>query len=264
MKMPRPTRNNGWWPSGAWLGWLALAVWLGCRVDGHAGILLYEFAGIHRSVPDNDPSGLTDVRTPAATSTVEAGMIITDVNVHLSLSGASAVNGDLYVYLQHGDSVAVLLNRVGRTMDNSSGYGDPGFDVTLDDQAPNGDIHSYRSTLFGNDSVPLGGPLTDSIYGPWAPDARRDDPSVVTLENTARRDAALSRFNGSVIGGDWTLFVADINGGGEVTLDHWSLEIIAVPEPAGWFPAALVALAALWTTTAINRTRSKRLPPPWP
>jgi subtilisin-like proprotein convertase family protein len=258
MRMPRPTRNYAWRPSGAWLGWLALAVWLGCHVDGHAVVFIYEFTGIYRSVPDNDPSGLTDVRMPAPTGTAEAGMTITDVNVHLSLSGASAVNGDLYVYLQHGDSLAVLLNRVGRTMDNDSGYGDPGFDVTLDDQATNGDIHGYRETIFGNHNVPLGGPLTDSLYGPWAPDARRDDPSVVTLENTTHRDATLSQFNGSLLGGDWTLFLADTTVGGQVMLENWSLQITSIPEPGGWLPAALIALATLWAKVAINRPRAAR------
>jgi hypothetical protein len=146
-------------------------------------------------------------------------------------------------------------------VDNDSGYGDPGFDVTLDDQAPNGDIHSYRATIFGNHNIPLGGPLTDALYGPWSPDARRDDPSVVTLENTAHRDATLSGFNGSPVGGDWTLFLADTSVGGQVMLDKWSLEItaIAVPEPAGWLPAAFIALAALWAKAAINRTRAKRV-----
>ncbi|MBI5384239.1 MAG: proprotein convertase P-domain-containing protein [Verrucomicrobia bacterium] len=229
-----------------------------CGASAQAALLTYDFVGLNRAVPDNDAAGVTDVRTPAATGTPEGDLVITDVNVHVTLSGWSAINGDLYVYVQHGAAVAVLLNRVGRRAGDDCGYGDPGFDVTFDDEAVNGDIHGYRATLFGNHDTPLGGPLTDLLCGSWAPDARRDDPSAVTLENIAFRDAELSNFDGERLGGTWSLFVADMDTGGQVTLDEWSLTFAAIPEPIAWPISIGVAFAALVVDRVTRRSRLPR------
>src|SRR6185295_7585972 len=98
---------------------------------------------------------------------------LTDVNVRVNISGG--YNGDLYAYLVHDTGYSVLLNRVGRRSGDSLGYSDSGFNVTIDDQAPFGDIHTYRVHYFGNNTTPLAGPLTNS----WAPDGRATDPSLV-------------------------------------------------------------------------------------
>src|SRR5262249_22736292 len=70
--------------------------------------------------------------------------------------------------------------------------------------------------------------------------------------DTSSRNAFLSSFSGLNPNGDWTLFVADLSGGGEHVLESWSLEIEPVKLPdslgflSGCFPFALVLLAHRW------------------
>src|ERR1051326_3044652 len=89
------------------------------------------------------------------------------------------MNGDLYVYVTHGDNTAVLINRTGRRADNGLGYPDNGFDVTFSDSAVNGDIHQYRLTLFGNQTTPVDQNFVNPLTGTWAPDGRTVSPSTV-------------------------------------------------------------------------------------
>jgi len=42
----------------------------------------------------------------------------------------------------------------------------------------------------------------------------------------------LDSFNGSNPNGDWTLFLADLSGGDDSTLENWQLNIATVPEPS--------------------------------
>jgi subtilisin-like proprotein convertase family protein len=58
------------------------------------------------TIPDWDVFGISDVRT--VTSSISN---LAKVEVGLTLSGG--FNGDLYVYLRHGDGFSVLLNRPG-------------------------------------------------------------------------------------------------------------------------------------------------------
>lgn len=196
-------------------------------------------------VPDGDPTGLAD------TESVAPSGYVSSVTVQAVFGGDAASNGDLYMYLQHGSSLAVLLNRPGVDVGNPTGYGDPGMQITFDDAAANGDIHIYRQTLFGSDSVPLGGPLTDSIAGAWQPDGRKVDPTLVTTADP--RTATLSVFNGQQITGAWTLFVADVATGHQTSIDSWTLTINygltgpSVPEgdfvePMAWGMAAMAVL----------------------
>jgi len=234
------------WSLSRCLGLLVYTNVLWLAVDARAPLLTYEFDNLNITVGDNDPSGVTVVRRLAPEGSAEAALFITDVNVRLGLVGELAYNGDFYAYLQHGAEFAVLLNRVGRRTGNEWGYGDAGFDITLDDQAPNGDVHLYRMTLFGNHDTPLGGPLTQALgNGSWQPDARRDDPAAVLAESGVRT-ALLSQFNGSILGGDWTLFVADLSEGGSVVFDNFAieLELTPIPEAPACLPALLVVVAA--------------------
>ncbi len=162
------------------------------------------------------PDGLSTGRASVTNITSLIGGL-TDVNVTLNVSGGW--NGDLYAYLVHDSGFAVLLNRAGKRAADSLGYDDAGFNVTLDDQAANGDIHSYRLTLSTNHNTPLGGPLT----GTWAPDGRTNDPANV-LDTHPRTDL-LGSFNGLNPNGEWVLFVADDASGDISTLVSWSLEL---------------------------------------
>jgi hypothetical protein len=139
------------------------------------------FTNLNKVIPDGNSSGLHDVRTTSST-------IPQLSSVRLKLRVTGEFNGDLYGYLRHIRSgttnFCVLLNRVGRTATNSAGYADAGLDVLLDDAAPLGDIHMYRTVT----NPPAGTPLS----GAWQPDGRRVDPEVV-VDGTART-ATLSSF----------------------------------------------------------------------
>lgn len=177
------------------------------------------------SIPDGDASGVVDSRS------IESG-ISAIVNISVTLDITADYNGDLYVYLLHGDKFAVLLNRVGKTADNQYGYSDSGMNVTLADNSyagtdnPNAamDIHEYQLTL----QLPELTPLT----GTWLADGRDVDP-LAALDTTART-AGLEVFWGDLASGDWTLFLSDVNSGGNATLNSWSLTINPVPEPSTW------------------------------
>jgi subtilisin-like proprotein convertase family protein len=200
---------------------------LGCLTGGLSAQTLtfktFSFTNLNQSVFDADESGISDSRT------IDFSIgLITDVNVTLNLEGRGlgAFNGDLYVTLTHESGYSVLLNRPGRRSDNTVGYGDSGLNVTFDDTAVNGDIHSYRLTLNGSNTTPL---RTSPLTGIWAPDGRGVDPDLALV--TSPRDKPLSSFNGLNPDGVWTLFVADLETGGTAKLVSWGLEITAVPEP---------------------------------
>ena len=187
------------------------------------------------SIPDGSIVGIVDtVSFPATIAS------ITSVSIDLEVSGG--FTGDLYAYLQHDTGLAVLLNRTGRTGLSgigSLGYLDSGFDITLQDGALNGDVHTYRSTL-----NPGGGTLT----GIWQPDGRAVSPLLV--DGSEARDATLSVFHGLASGGEWSLFLADLSGGGISQLERWTLNVTgtAVPEPealVGVSALGLLVLAAL-------------------
>lgn len=174
----------------------------------------HSFNGLGLAVPDGNPSGLGNLQ-PVTSQITE----IESLTVTLDIGGTW--NGDLYAYLTHESGFAVLLNRSGRTAADSFGYGDAGYQVTLDDSAVD-NVHTYR-----NVAVPApGSPLT----GTWQPDGRNVDPDTVL--DTTPSTAMLSSFNGIDANGDWTLFVADLSGGDVHTLNSWGMTVIGIPEPS--------------------------------
>jgi subtilisin-like proprotein convertase family protein len=202
-------------------GWLVSTLMLAFAWGGRAGTYSFNWSVQNGAIPDGNPIGTVDSRT-----LIGLGSSIQDVNVTLNITGGW--NGDLYAYLAHDSGFAVLLNRAGRTENALWGYGDGGVNVTLDDTAESGDIH-----LYGGNS---GGPLT----GLWQPDGRNADPASVT--DATPQLALLSSFNGSDANGTWTLFFADLSGGGQSQLVSWGLEITTIPEPAN---LTLIFLAGL-------------------
>ena len=190
---------------------LALALLM--SVSAHAALFTLSSGALNTAVPDGNVNGLQ------STLTFNDAYFdnVLDVNVRLNISGG--YNGDLYAYLTHGSGISILLNRTGRTAGNAFGYGDAGFNITLDDQTGT-DIHAY--TFAGNNN---GTQLT----GTWQPDARNVNPATVL--NTDTPNAFLGAFNGLDANGNWTLFIADLSGGDQSTLVSWQLDITAVPEP---------------------------------
>ena len=117
----------------------------------------HSFLNVNVAIPDGNPSGYVNVQNfPSAITAIQR------VKVTLNITGTW--NGDIYAYVQHAGELAVLLNRTGRTGSDAFGYGDDGFQITLDDFALT-NIHSYQSVT----TPASGSPLT----GLWQPDGRR-------------------------------------------------------------------------------------------
>jgi subtilisin-like proprotein convertase family protein len=193
--------------------------------SARASINVYTVNNLSATIPDNDLNGYQNSQTIGGLSGP-----MTDVTVSLNITGG--FNGDLYIYLYHDNTLAMLLNRVGLSASNGVGYPNTGFDITLDDQAAN-DVHFYQAfpyTLNGS------GQLT----GPWQPDGRLIDPlSPGSAFPGATRSNVLNVFDGMDPNGSWTLFAADVSSGGISTLQGWGLAITTVPEPTC---AALIGL----------------------
>ena len=197
------------------------------------------------AVPDGTVAGLADAHTLSSSL-----LSLTDVNVTLNLSSDGdfgAFNGDLYATLVHSSGFSVLLNRVGRTATAAFGYSDSGLSVTLDDQAAT-DIHSYRLAINGDNTAPLQSLLT----GSFLPDARITDPSDVDVTDPRADSAKLSDFNGLAGSGEWVLFVADTEAGGQVQLDSWTLDLVGtsealVPEASTVAAGAMLSGLAAWS-----------------
>src|SRR5437867_9316147 len=143
---------------------------------------------VNATIPDGDLNGYQNSQTVSGLSAS-----ISDVNVTLNISGG--FNGDLYGYLYHNNTNAILLNRVGRSSTSSVGYPDAGFgpdasanSFTLDDQAGH-DVHLYRTFSY---SLNGSGQLT----GQWQPDGRNLDPlSAGSSFDGAARSNLLGGFN---------------------------------------------------------------------
>lgn len=190
------------------------------------------------SIPDGDASGVNDLRT-ISSSISSIGSIRVTLNI------SADFNGDLYGFLSHGNGFSVLLNREGRSSSLLSGYGDSGMNITLSDTGALGDIHLYQTSL----TLGPGQPLT----GIWQPDARNVDPGLVL--DSSPRSAFLSLFDGNDANGMWTLYLADMQTGGNSALNSWSMEIMGIPEPK---PLDLFLFAGLcWIGFAIWRSKAR-------
>jgi subtilisin-like proprotein convertase family protein len=185
------------------------------------------------AVPDGNASGLA---LNANVTGVNGG--IADLTVSLDISGG--YNGDLYAYLRGPNGgFSVLLNRTGVTDGNSFGYDDTGFNVTFADSAA-GNIHFYQNLTYD-----LNG--SGQLTGDWQPDGRAIDPlSAPSVFETTQPTSLLDSFNGTDPNGTWTLFLADLSGGGQSTVVNWSLSIETVPEPSSCALLGIGILLAAW------------------
>ena len=190
---------------------LLFLLWLGGQCCAAAAGLAQSWGG-SQEIRDNDGSGLA-----FSFNVSDPHTAIADIQVTLDISGG--LNGDLYVYLVHGDGFAVLLNRPGRSSTNLSGYVNPGLQVTLT-SGSTPDIHNYQdsSPVYNGD-----GQLT----GSWAADGR-DLPAPDWALDTTPRTATLAAFNGLNPNGDWTIYFRDASAGGVSTLKSWSVSITPV------------------------------------
>ena len=202
------------------LGGMIAATCLLAATSRSDTVLVYSNS-VNSVVPDGNPVGLVSSATVSYAGP-ETGIV--SVQVALNITGG--FNGDLYAYLLGPNGgFSVLLNRSGLTAGNPFGYGDAGFNITLADGYSN--IHNYQSGAY----TITGGQLV----GTWAPDGRNINPQSTGAQFDAASTAAgLNTFIGSNLNGQWTLFLADLaGGGGNSQLVSWGLTI-AVPEPQTW------------------------------
>lgn len=176
-------------------------------------------------IPDNNATGVSDIRSVAS-------MFLPIIEVRVWVKTEGNFDGDLYFTLQHNGSQAVLLNRPGRSGSEPFGYDGGSMDITFHDGAANGDIHTYR-----NVTTPISGA---TLTGSWQPDGRDVDPAL-SVSGTPRT-AMLGVFSGQDVNGEWTLFAADVSGGGDTRILSWGMDITVVPEPDDYQRAAAFAL----------------------
>ena len=191
---------------------------LATTVASHAVIYMNSGWDNGNVVPDNNGSGWTDSLTVSG-----AGGTIAPASLQVNLNLSGGWNGDLYAYLVYGDGFAVLLDRVGYT-GTGYGYGTAGMNVWLTDGAGLGNIETTATPTSG-------GTYSRSGYA-----------------------GSLASFDGLNPDGTWTLFIADLNGGGVTTVTDWGLQmdIVAVPEVETWIAAALAgAFGAFWVNRQI-------------
>ena len=200
------------------LTFIAIALLFACIARAQTNYT-FNSGTLNTVIPDANPVGIT------ASTTVSIGFgYISNVTVNLNITGG--FNGDLYAYLAGPvGQFAVLLNRVGVTSGNPFGYFDAGFNITLDNSGAN--IHGYQ----GGSYTLSGGQL----IGNWSADGRNISPlSSGAAFDAASTAANLGTFNNTTPNGTWTLFIADLSGGGQSTLVSWGLTISTVPEPQTW------------------------------
>lgn len=228
--------------------WAALALLsVASGITAGAAVVRYDLETPGSWITDDSATGIASTISIAETGLVTGVSVSFEASVPADQTGWA---GDLYAYLQHENGFAVLLNRPGRTATDPFGYSDGrSVRVTFSDDAANGDIHRYRMELNGSDATPLLGALT----GEWAPDGRAVDPDSVTGDTP--RTAMLSNFAGHGLSGNWTLFIADLSGGGHYQLDRWGLqfEVQPIPEPG---TTAAAVFAGVFALAAARRWRS--------
>jgi len=179
------------------------------------------------SVTNN--AAITDGNPVGISSTLNvSGMSGSATNITVNLDITGGFSGDLYAYLvSPTGTMVVLVNRTGMGSGNNFGYADAGFNVTFDSASAN-NIHNYQS---GSYTLNGSGQLT----GTWATDSRAIDPrSAPSLFDASPAGNTLSNYYGSNPNGVWTLFLADLSGGGQSTLVSWGLSVVTVPEPQTW------------------------------
>lgn len=211
------------------LTWLAAAA---LASTSPAQIVESYSASPNLTIPDSDLVGV------ASTILVNGSSIqqITGLQVTLNITGG--FNGDYFAYLVHtatgggNAGFVTLLNRVGVSGSELSGYGDPGLSVTF--LAGANDIHLYQA---------ITGSLGSALTGIWSPDGRTENP--LTATDTSPRDSSLASFSGFAANGTWTLYVSDLAGGDEGRFVSWGMQIVGVPEPGTWALGALGLLAVL-------------------
>jgi hypothetical protein len=148
---------------------------------------------------------------------------LADIKVTLNVS-SSGYAEDFYAYLTYNGVLVPLLNRVGLSSGHPFGSPGQGLNNLVLSDAGSANVHTY---VAGN-GVLSGTYKADGLnISPLSSTASFNaDGGSVTLDGVG------TGFGGQNPNGQWTLFFSDVvGGGGNSTLQGWSLEITAVPEP---------------------------------
>lgn len=205
--------------------------------------------GLPLAIPDHDATGV--LRSLAVSGLTTGAAYEVAVSLDITGTGYGGYVGDLYAYLAHQTplgsyDMVVLLNRPGRSVSLLSGYDDTGLQITLSDQA-SADIHTYQSGSWVVDGDGI-------LSGTWQPDRRLVDPDTVTTSSGRSTTTLESLVNGDA-NGNWYCFIADMENGGTMRLNEWSLSfsaVSAVPEPA-----AALSVAGMLASALLLRSRSR-------
>jgi len=161
------------------------------------------------AIPNGSPVGVTFRGT---VNNIPPALTVGGLTVQLNISGG--FNGSLYAYLvAPNGTLVVLMNQPGVTDDNPFGAYGSGMNITLQDGT--------------------------STHG-----SIQNEDSGSALSGTYNAAGTLANFNGSAADGTWSLYFSDLaSGGGTSTLNSWSLNISAVPEPVN---TALLAMGGVF------------------
>jgi hypothetical protein len=175
----------------------------------------YDFTG--GSIPDSLDGGLVGVSFSGVISGLPSGYdLVSDLKLTFNITGG--YNHDLYAHLVSPNGTLVeLFNQPGSLYSSGSG-----FSVTL-------------GHLLGPSIQTAGQTENQVLSGNYAP------------------SGSFTAFDGGTANGTWTLFFQDLSqGGGASTLNGWSLDLTAVPEPTN---VALGVFAALGGVVGLVRWR---------
>ena len=226
---------------------ISIAAFIACGVNMEAAIAS---AAPNQTIPDDPYNGVGSTVSVSGQGILSAGF---QLQVNLVIDGEW--NGDLYAYLTHSGTIAILLNRPGRNSIDPYGYKDSGMNITLQDYGPigaNKDIHWYQDTV--------GTHLRGQLTGTWAPDGRQSFPTDTI--GTEDRTANLGAFSNIGLDGSWTLFMADMSPGSSQRLVSWSLDVVpisTVPEPSTWFAGlGAIGMLAYFAAKGVNCCKTKQ------
>lgn len=210
-----------------------IALVLGAGLTAQAGI--YSYTGSAYAIPDGSLAGVSSQINVSGETAV-----LSDITVTLNLSGG--YNGDLYAYLSYGGVLVPLLNRIGVSSGNPFGASGGGMSVTLSDSG-SVNIHAAGNGVLSGTYMADG----ENISPTSSAGSFNANGGSITLDTT---------FGGMNANGEWTLFFADVSaGGGTSTLNSWSIDITAVPEPVN---VALGIFAGVFLVVILARSQRVR------
>ncbi|HEX9048353.1 MAG TPA: proprotein convertase P-domain-containing protein, partial [Verrucomicrobiae bacterium] len=175
------------------------------------------------TIVDGNPSYL--IANTMDLTSAGLGSVLASITVTLNISGG--MNNGLYAYLVAPDGTTVtLMNQPGVGVDGFGATG-AGMNITLADAGATG----IQNVTSGS-----------------------------ALSGTYSAAGSLSGFNGVNPNGAWTIYFADtISGGGDATLNGWSLDITTVPEPVnvalGLFAVAVFGVGLAWPRRSSHESR---------